>query len=91
MGSPSLHPTYSNFHDLRQIGREKEGLISFVKEALSMSNVNSLGKGRADACFVVESSFMSEGNSGVPICMFDRKSKQNIKLRFIDLLNSVTY
>ena len=57
----------------------------------SMSNVNSLGKGKADACFVVESSFMLEGNSGVPICTFDRKSKQNIKLRFIDLLNSVTY
>ena len=57
----------------------------------SMSNVNSLGKGKADACFVVESSFMLEGNSGVPICTFDRKSKQKIKLRFIDLLNSVTY
>ena len=51
----------------------------------SMSNVNSLGKGKADACLIVESSFVLEGNSGVPICTFDRKSKQNIKLRFIDL------
>ena len=66
----------------------RKGEIDLICKG-SMSYVNSLEK--ADACFVVESSFMLEGNSEVPICMFDRKSKQNIKLRFIDLLNSVTY
>ena len=69
----------------------KGGIDLICKGSIKHEQCNSLGKGRADACFVVESSFMSEGNSGVPICMFDRKSKQKIKLRFFDLLNSVTY